>query len=49
MVLCGGTVLIRPDGSVGNGGTGFAATGREAREACEGRIPETMRQMAEWG
>jgi len=30
-------------GSVGNGGTGFTATGREAREACEARIPETMR------
>ena len=26
-----------------NGGTGFAATGREAREACEARLPETMR------
>jgi len=31
------------DGSVGNGGTGFTATGREAREACEARIPETTR------
>jgi hypothetical protein len=29
--------------SVGNGGTGFTATGHEAREACEARIPETMR------
>jgi YVTN family beta-propeller protein len=29
-----------PDGCVGNGGTGFTATGREAREACEARIPE---------
>jgi hypothetical protein len=37
------TVLFRPDGSVGNGGTGFAAAGREAREACEARIPEAMR------
>ena len=37
------TVLFRPDGSVGNGGNGFTATGREAREACEARIPETMR------
>jgi hypothetical protein len=26
------------DGRVGNGGTGFTATGREAREACEARI-----------
>ena len=32
------TVLSRPDGSVGNGGTGFTPTGREAREACEARI-----------
>ena len=37
------TVLFMADGSVGNGGTGFTATGREAREACEARIPETMR------
>jgi len=37
------TVLFRLDGSVGSGGTGFAATGREAREACEARLPETMR------
>ena len=37
------TVLFMPDGSVGNGGTGFTATGREAREACEARLPETMR------
>jgi hypothetical protein len=37
------TVLFRLDGSVGNGGTGFVLTGREAREACEARIPETMR------
>jgi hypothetical protein len=29
------TVLFRPDGSVGSGGTGFTATGREAWEACE--------------
>ena len=33
------TVLFRPDGSVGNGGNGFTATGRDAREACEARIP----------
>jgi len=37
------TVLFMPDGNVGNGGTGFAATGREAREACEAHLPETMR------
>jgi hypothetical protein len=37
------TVLFRPGGSVGSGGTGFAASGRAAREACEARIPETMR------
>ena len=41
------TVLFRPDGSAGNGGNGFTATGREAREACETRIAETMRQTAE--
>jgi hypothetical protein len=34
------SVLFRPDGTVGSGGTGFAATGSEAREACEARIPE---------
>ena len=32
------TVLFMRDGSVGSGGTGFTATGREAREACEERI-----------
>jgi hypothetical protein len=37
------TVLFRPDGSVGSGGTGFVAAGREAREACEARIPQSMR------
>jgi hypothetical protein len=37
------TVLFMPDGSVGNGGTAFTATGQEAREACEARIPEMMR------
>jgi hypothetical protein len=31
------------DSSVGNGGNGFIATGREAREACEARITETTR------
>ena len=35
------TVLFMPDGSVGKGGTGFTVTGREAREACEERLPET--------
>ena len=29
------------DGSIGSGGTGFVATGRELREACEARVPET--------
>jgi len=37
------TVLFMPDGSVGKGGTGFTVTGREAREACEERLPETDR------
>jgi hypothetical protein len=32
-----GPVSVSPDGSVGSGGNGFATTGREAREACEGR------------
>lgn len=32
------TVLFMPDGSVGNSGTEFTATGREAREACEARL-----------
>jgi hypothetical protein len=31
------TVLFMPDGSAESGGTGFTATGREAREACEAR------------
>jgi hypothetical protein len=38
------TVLFMRDGRVGNGGTGFTATGHEAREACEARIPEVMRE-----
>ena len=37
------SVLFMSDGRVGNGGTRFTATGHEAREACEARIPETMR------
>jgi hypothetical protein len=37
------TVLFRPDGSVGGGGNGIAESGRAAREACEARIPKTMR------
>ena len=37
------SVLFMPDGNIGKGGTGFTATGREAREACEARLPETMR------
>jgi hypothetical protein len=32
-------VLVRPDGTPVNGGTGTAPTGREAREACELRVP----------
>ena len=36
------TVLVRPDGSQGSGGTGFASTGREARQACEARMPRFM-------
>ena len=36
------TVLVRPDGSQGSGGTGFVDTGREAREACEARVPRFL-------
>ena len=35
-----GPVSVSPDGSVGSGGNGSVATGREAREACEGRRRE---------
>lgn len=33
-------VQVAPDGTPFNGGTGHAATGREAREAVEARVPE---------
>ena len=39
------SVLFMPDGRVGKGGTGFTARGREAREACEARLLETMRAL----
>ncbi|MGJ0509965.1 MAG: hypothetical protein ACR652_23125 [Methylocystis sp.] len=32
-------VLVTPDGVPGNGGTGVAESGREAREACERLLP----------
>ncbi len=35
-------VLVAPDGTPFNGGTGHAATGREAREAVEARVPERV-------
>ena len=37
-------VLVAPDGAPYNGGTGTATTGREAREACEARIPIGLRE-----
>lgn len=36
-------VQVAPDGTPYNGGTGTAATGTEAREECEQRIPEGVR------
>lgn len=36
-------VQVFPDGTPGNGGTGFAATGTEARESCESLLPESIR------
>jgi hypothetical protein len=33
-------VLVAPDGTPFNGGTGHAASGKEAREAVEARVPE---------
>ncbi len=39
-------VLAAPDGAPFNGGTGTAATGREAREACEARIPPGTQERA---
>jgi hypothetical protein len=45
------TVLVRTDGSAESGGTGFVATGREAREAREARArPKAIAtvQMCLW-
>jgi hypothetical protein len=39
-------VLVAPDGTPANGGTGTAATGKEAREACEVLIPAGTRERA---
>jgi hypothetical protein len=36
-------VLVAQDGTPFNGGTGHAATGREAREAVEARVSEGVR------
>ena len=35
-------VQVAPDGTPRNGGAGFAATGREAKEECERRLPEEI-------
>lgn len=35
-------VLVTPDGTPFNGGTGHAATGKEAREAVEARVRERV-------
>lgn len=37
-------VLISPDGTPANGGTGTTATGREEREACEALVPAGSRE-----
>lgn len=42
-------VLVAPDGSPCNGGTGTAATGREAREACEALIPPGLLERGRQG
>ncbi len=39
-------VMVAPDGTPFNGGTGTAATGREAREACEALIPPRTQECA---
>ncbi len=39
-------VLVGPNGTPYNGGTGTAATGREAREECEARVPIGKREKA---
>lgn len=35
-------VQVAPDGTPFNGGTGHAASGREAREVVEARVPEGL-------
>jgi hypothetical protein len=45
------TVLFMRDGSVGNGGTGFTATGREAREGAHaslGALLAVRHLVARW-
>lgn len=37
-------VQVFPDSTPGNGGTGSAVDGREAREACEARLPSTIQR-----
>jgi hypothetical protein len=37
-------VLVAPDGTPFNGGTGTTATGREAREACEALVPPGVQE-----
>jgi hypothetical protein len=37
-------VLIAPDGTPFNGGTGTAGTGKEAREACEALVPDSLQE-----
>lgn len=37
-------VLVAPDGIPANGGTGTAATGREAREMCERLVPDGLQE-----
>jgi hypothetical protein len=39
-------VQVAPDGTPFNGGTGTALTRKEAREACEARIPVDLRERA---
>ncbi|WP_363351757.1 hypothetical protein [Methylocystis echinoides] len=39
-------VHIAPDGTPFNGGAGTAPTGKQAREACEARVPVGMRERA---
>jgi hypothetical protein len=35
-------VLVAPDGTAFNGGTGHAASGKEARKAVEARVPKGL-------